>query len=126
MKILILNKMYHPDIGGVETITKQYAEWLNSDNHTVTILTTSSKSNFKIVTKTINGVKVISHSPLFVVGSLPVSIFYLLHYFLIYPLRNLSNSNKICCFLNCISLSFFLLFLIFLFLPTWVWRWYDT
>ena len=58
MKILILNKMYHPDIGGVETVTKQYAEWLSSENHKVTVLTTRSKSNFKIETKMINNVKV--------------------------------------------------------------------
>ena len=45
--------MYHPDIGGVETVTKQYAEWLSSENHKVTVLTTSSKSNFKIETKMI-------------------------------------------------------------------------
>ena len=84
MKILILNKMYHPDIGGVETVTKQYAEWLSSENHKVTVLTTSSKSNFKIETKIINNVKVISHSPLFVFGSLPVSILYIFHYLLIF------------------------------------------
>ena len=39
--------MYHPDIGGVESVTKQYAEWLSSENHKVTVLTTSSKSNSK-------------------------------------------------------------------------------
>ncbi|MDC0478384.1 glycosyltransferase [Flavobacteriaceae bacterium] len=83
MKILILNKKYHPDIGGIETITKQYAEWLSSENHKVTVLTTSSKSNFKIETKMINNVKVIKHSPLFVFGPLPVSILYLFHYLLI-------------------------------------------
>jgi len=83
MKILILNKMYHPDIGGIETITKQYAEWLSLENHKVTVLTTSSKSNFKIETKMINNVKVIMHSPLFVFGQLPVSILYLFHYLLI-------------------------------------------
>ena len=84
MKILILNKMYHPDIGGVETVTKQYAEWLSSENHKVTVLTTSSKSNFKIKTKMINNVKVISHSPLFVYGSMPVSIMYIFNYLLIF------------------------------------------
>ena len=76
--------MYHPDIGGVETVTKQYAEWLSSENHEVTVLTTSSKPNFKIETKMINNVKVIKHSPLFVLGSLPVSILYLFHYLLIF------------------------------------------
>lgn len=76
--------MYYPDIGGVETVTKQYAEWLSSENHKVTVLTTSSKSSFKIKTKMINNVKVISHSPLFVFGSLPVSILYIFHYLLIF------------------------------------------
>lgn len=84
MKILILNKMYHPDIGGVETITKQYAEWLSSENYEVTVLTTKRKSNFKVETKMINNVKVISHSPLFVFGSLPVSVLYLFHYLFIF------------------------------------------
>ena len=83
MNILILNKMYYPDIGGIESVTKQYAEWLSSENHKVTVLTTSSKSNFKIETKIINNVKVIKHSPLFVFGPLPVSILYLFHYLLI-------------------------------------------
>ena len=53
MKILILNKMYHPDIGGVETVTKQYAEWLSLENHKVTVLTTSRKSNKKTNNKKI-------------------------------------------------------------------------
>ena len=36
-KLLIVNKMYYPDIGGVETVVKQYPEYLTHFFH-VTVL----------------------------------------------------------------------------------------
>jgi len=75
--------MYHPDVGGVESITKQYAEWLSTNNYEVTVLTTYRKRTFKVEKCVINNVKIIRHSPILIIGPLPISIVYLFHYFIL-------------------------------------------
>ena len=84
MKILILNKLDYPNLGGVETVAKQYAEWLESDGHDVTVFTTKNKSNFEIEYLTVNNVKVIKHSAFFRFGSMPISISYIVNFIFLF------------------------------------------
>ncbi|WP_445776048.1 glycosyltransferase [Shewanella sp.] len=76
MKILQVNKMYSPDIGGVETVCQQYSE-LYAKNHDVTVLCVHK--NFKLfgTSTVINNVKVIRCSSLGTFFSMPVSITFL-------------------------------------------------
>ena len=41
MKALLVNKFYHPKIGGVETAVRQYAEALVKAGHEATVLCVS-------------------------------------------------------------------------------------
>lgn len=79
MKVLQVNKMYSPDIGGVETVCQQYSE-LYSKNHEVTVLCVHK--DFKLLGSTtiINNVKVIRCSSLGVFFSMPVSITFLFNF----------------------------------------------
>ena len=75
-KILQINKFYYPHIGGVETIVKQYAEYL-TENNEVCCLTINNK--FKLFTKTekINNVTVVRCGSLGTFFSMPVSLSFL-------------------------------------------------
>lgn len=81
MKILQVNKMYSPDIGGVETVCQQYSEFY-AENHEVTVLCVHK--NFKLIGNTtiINNVKVIRCSSLGMFFSMPVSLTFLFNFFL--------------------------------------------
>jgi rhamnosyl/mannosyltransferase len=72
-KILQINKFYYPHIGGVETIVKQYAEYLTKNNE-VCCLTINNK--FKLFTKTekINNVTVVRCGSLGTFFSMPISL----------------------------------------------------
>jgi len=65
--------MYHPDIGGIETIVKQYAECL-SKSFDVTVLTSSGSKRFKTVIEYINGVRIIRCPSFGIFFSMPISI----------------------------------------------------
>lgn len=81
-KLLIVNKMYYPDIGGVETVVKQYAEYL-THFFDVTVLVVSPKFNIKSTLENINEVKVIRCSSFGTFLSMPVSFSFLVKLFTI-------------------------------------------
>lgn len=83
MKILQVNKMYSPDIGGVETVCQQYSEYY-ADEHDVTVLCVHG--NFKLLGKTsvINNIKVIRCSSIGTFFSMPVSLTFLFNFFVQY------------------------------------------
>ena len=45
--ILQVNKMYHPDIGGVETVVKQYSEYLSQYDEVIVLCI---NKNFSLTT----------------------------------------------------------------------------
>lgn len=79
MKILQVNKMYTPDIGGVETVCQQYSD-LYADNHDVTVLCIHKGFKFFGTTQIINNVKVIRCSSLGMFFSMPVSLTFLFNF----------------------------------------------
>lgn len=78
--ILQVNKMYDPDIGGVETVVKEYSEYLKEFDDVV-VLCVNKKFSLKTKIENINGIKVYRCASLGTYMSMPVSIvffFYLL------------------------------------------------
>lgn len=78
MKILQVNKLYYPWIGGVETVVKQIAEGLNKkDGFVIDILVCNDKN--ETVIEEINGVKVFKAKTLKIILGMPISFdfFYL-------------------------------------------------
>ncbi|MBU3026685.1 glycosyltransferase [Zobellia galactanivorans] len=83
MKILQVNKYFFPDIGGVETVVKQYAQAVNKE-HTVRVLCVHKDLNFKTVEENIDGVKVLRCSSLGTFMSMPISFSFYFHFFKLY------------------------------------------
>jgi glycosyltransferase involved in cell wall biosynthesis len=72
MKILQVNKLYYPWIGGVETIVKEIAEWLNGkDEFEIEILVCNHK--LKRVIEKVNGIKVFRASSFGIYLGMPLS-----------------------------------------------------
>ncbi len=111
LRILQINKYYQPDIGGVETVVKQYAENLG-EGFEVTVLCVKKRFSLKTDIEIVNGVKVIRCSSLGTFWSMPVSFsffltflqryknFEILHFHEPFPLASLlsfliSRNNKI-------------------------------
>jgi len=71
--ILQVNKMYYPDIGGVETVVKQYAEYLSKFDEVVVLCI---NKNFRIRTtvEVINGITVYRCSSFGTFKSMPISL----------------------------------------------------
>jgi rhamnosyl/mannosyltransferase len=89
MKILQVNKLYYPWIGGVETIVQEIAEWLNGkDEFKIDVLACNHK--FKRVIEEINGVKVFRASSFGIYLGMPVSF----DFFLLYK-KNFKNYDLI-------------------------------
>lgn len=82
MKVLQINKMYTPDIGGVETVVKQYSEFLLKDND-VTVLCIKKSFSLKTSKEKIQGVEIIRCSSFGTFFSMPVSISFFYHFFLL-------------------------------------------
>lgn len=82
-KVLLVNKYYHPDIGGVETIVKQHAEMLK-DEHDVTVLCVHKRKSAKTKKLSINGVHVIRCSSFGTFFSMPLSISFFYYYCKLY------------------------------------------
>ncbi len=77
MKVLQINKFYHPVIGGVETVVKQLAEGINGGGgFTVDVLVCNDRYTTpgKTVSERINGVHVTKAASLGVLFSMPVSL----------------------------------------------------
>ena len=73
VKILQINKLYHPVVGGIETIVRQTAEGINNTGgFTVDVLVCNDR--FKTTTGTIRGVFVTRASSIGKFYSMPVSI----------------------------------------------------
>jgi len=72
MKILQVNKLYYPWIGGVETIVQEITEWLNGkDNFEINVLVCNDK--FKREVEEINGIKVYRAASLGIFLGMPIS-----------------------------------------------------
>ncbi len=78
--ILQVNKMYSPDIGGVETVVKEYSEYLKEYDD-VTILCCHKNFSFKTTKEFINGVKVYRCASFGTYMSMPVSIVFFFYLF---------------------------------------------
>ncbi|BCX15616.1 MAG: mannosyltransferase [Candidatus Parcubacteria bacterium] len=79
MKILQVNKLYYPWIGGVETIVKQIAEGLNKKNSLeIDVLVCNDKN--ETVIEEINGVKIMRVQSFGIFWSMPVSFYFLNFY----------------------------------------------
>lgn len=87
MKVLMINKYYTPDVGGVETVIQQHAEHLSRQGHDITVLCV--KKNFSLHTdhEVINGVNVIRCSSFGTFLSMPLSIMFFFNY-LLYVIKN--------------------------------------
>ena len=71
LRILQLNKLYYPAIGGIERIVQQLAEGLAEHTQMSVLVCSENKQHRE---ETINGVNVIRLPKLFQFGSLPVSL----------------------------------------------------
>jgi rhamnosyl/mannosyltransferase len=80
--ILQVNKMYSPDIGGVETVVKEYSEYLK-DYDDVVVLCINRNFSFKTTIENMNGIKVYRCASFGTLMSMPISIvFYFYLFFL--------------------------------------------
>lgn len=73
MKILILNKYYHPKIGGIETVVRQHARHLVKRGHSVDILVCNEEPKKKSKTYLDQDISVTKSKTLFEKFSMPVS-----------------------------------------------------
>lgn len=82
-KILILNKYYHPKIGGIEKVVKQHAEALRENGYEVDVLC-CHESILKSEKLNIRSVNIFKKTTLFELFSMPVSLsfifFFLMNY----------------------------------------------
>lgn len=79
MKILQINKLYYPWIGGVEKIVQQIAEGLNNKNDfKVDVLVCNSEK--KRITERINGVEVFRAKTIKIMLGMPISLDFLILY----------------------------------------------
>lgn len=83
MRILQVNKYYYPDIGGVESVVKQYAENLGEDFE-VTVLCVKKRFSWRTKEEIIHNVKVIRCASFGTFFSMPVSFMFLLRFLKIY------------------------------------------
>lgn len=78
-RILIVNKNYAPDVGGVETVVKQHVHILNND-YSVQVVCISKKFSFLSKNEIIDGVNVLRCSSFGTFFSMPLSISFFYHY----------------------------------------------
>ena len=71
MKILLVNKLYYPHIGGIETVVRDIAEGLN-DRADIQVLVCQGEKS-KTSDEIINGVKIKRCSSIGTYFSMPVS-----------------------------------------------------
>jgi len=83
-KILIVNKYFAPDIGGVETVVRQYADWLTSSGeHDVVVLCCSKTLSLRTRVSSHKGIKIVRCSSFGSLMGMPISFsfFYWFVYF---------------------------------------------
>ena len=68
MKLLLVNKAYHPHLGGVETVVRQLALGMTRAGHEVVVLCFGERT----AVETLEGIRIHRVRPLFRVGSAPV------------------------------------------------------
>jgi len=78
--ILQINKMYSPDIGGVETVVREYSEYLNR-HEDVVVLCSHKQFSLKTTVERINGVKVYRCASFGVIMSMPISVVFFFYLF---------------------------------------------
>ena len=81
MKILILNKYFHPKIGGIETVVRQHAELLASNGHDIEVLVCNEVFDIPTSTYIEKGYKVTKTKTFFEKFSMPVSLDYFIQLF---------------------------------------------
>ena len=79
MKILQVNKFYHPWIGGVETVVKNISEGLNSLGFNLQVLCCNDINHTEI--KEIGGVKVVAASIWKIVLKMPISFSFFYYFY---------------------------------------------
>lgn len=83
-RVLLVNKYYHPIIGGVETVVRQYALMLRDLGWDVTILSAKKRPSFRDEVVAEDGLKVIRCSSFGSLFSMPLSLSLLFAYVMIY------------------------------------------
>lgn len=78
MKVLQINKFYRPTIGGVETVVKDYSEYLREGHNEVSVLCVAKEASWRTKVEVLDGVTVYRCSSFGTYFSMPVSfsIFY--------------------------------------------------
>lgn len=72
--ILLVNKLYSPDVGGIETVVKDYADGYVEQGKTVKVLCISKQPTLRTDIKCVEGVEVIRCSSFGTYFSMPLSI----------------------------------------------------
>ncbi|EJU0475018.1 glycosyltransferase [Escherichia coli] len=80
MNILLINKFYWPDVGGVETVVQQHANFLTTKGNKVTVLCIKKNASLKTEKINIQGVNIIRCSSLGTFFSMPLSLSFFYHY----------------------------------------------
>lgn len=86
IKLLNVNKYYTPEMGGVETVCKQYSNYLK-DDFDITVLCVSKKFSLFTKKEVIDGVNVVRCSSMGSFFSMPISFTFIIYY-LILKLNN--------------------------------------
>ncbi|QZT36390.1 glycosyltransferase [Halosquirtibacter xylanolyticus] len=79
-KVLQVNKYYSPDIGGVETVVKQYSEFLHENKFEVCILCVNKDFTLKTKIEVIDGINVVRCASLGTYFSMPISFIFYYYY----------------------------------------------
>ena len=78
--ILLVNKMYDPDIGGVETVVKEYAEFLKQHDN-VSVLCINKRFSLKTHIEHKNGITVYRCASFGTYFSMPISLVFFIYLF---------------------------------------------
>lgn len=78
--VLIVNKFFYPDIGGVETVVKQHVEFLKEEAN-ITVLCIHKQARLRTSVECIDDVKVFRCSSFGTFFSMPLSISFFYYYF---------------------------------------------
>ena len=78
MKILEVNKLFPPFIGGVEEVVKNYADLLDSEGHEVIVLVCNTVN--KTVIENIGKIKIVRVSSIYMWHNMPISFSFFYYY----------------------------------------------